>query len=444
MINLLLFLLFMFLTIEYRIDLGPLSVGVVEPIALLFSAAVLLPPLIQKKQDFIRELFSKIRNEPLVALFVIMTALSFLLLPWATNLKPSLSNIRDWIIPTITLIAFLQLDHRDWRKWVLFFLFVLSIISFVGIYQHLTDSWRPFAQESATYKKNFDFISGNEATDASFAVGFFSHPNQLGLFLFVGLMIALGILVDDRRSLLHKKDSFVSKLGFLPAWLTSLSTSWMKYLLLLPLILALFWTYSKASLLGTAIAIGIWILHSFIKSNQTFLLTLIGLAIAGIIAILIVQTFLPWAILGSFLWRLGLWQIVLETIINYPTILLVGNGQEVYAEVSYYAQPHNLYVWSLLHYGVMGLFITFAIVGQIIKMGLDARATGLMDNEPLLSALWAALLGFFIISLFETTWLALLNRLFFMLILAMFIALYKEVKEDKQKSDVLSQMSLSR
>ena len=413
MIYFLLFLLFLTVTIEYRVDLGPLSVALVEPFALLFSGAVLLPPLIKKRQLFLKELLSKILNEPLVYLFVLMVVWALLIRPWAINWKNGLSDIRDWAIPAITFVAFLQLDYRDWRKWLGLFLLVVYLNSLLGIYQHLTDSGRPFVNDMSIYKKDVNFITGNEVTEAAFAAGLYSHPNQLGIYLFTGFMMALGWITSKTK--LHVR--------------FDVDFHWAKYLLLAPVLLALFWTYSKASLLVTGLAFGVWVLHHLIKPTKTFLYVLGGGAILGFIVIFIIQTFLPWAVVGSFLWRFGLWQIAFETMAEHPIILLFGNGLDLYALEAYHGQPHNQYVFALLQYGVIGLLITLAVAGRIWYIGLQARLEGLMERQPLLVALWIALLGFLIISIVETTWLALLNRLFFVLVMSIFLAIYKDINQ---------------
>jgi O-antigen ligase len=336
-----------------------------------------------------------------------ITLLALFIRPWAINWKNGLSDIRDWLIPAITFVAFLTLDYRDWRKWVGLFLIVLYLNASVGIYQSLTNSGRPYVNELSIYKKDVYFIGENVPTRASFAAGFYAHPNQFGLYVFMGLMVALGFLTGRKE--LH----------------------WAKYLLLIPIGLALYWSYSKASLLVTVVALGLWLLHRLIESDKLFLKLLIGGAIIGPIAAVIIAPFLPPAMLGTFWWRVDLWQVALETISQQPTILLFGNGKDIYAQEAIHPQPHSLYVFMLLQYGLLGLLLTCAIIGRFCQLGWQARRSGLMKEHPILAGLWIALFGFFLISLVETTWLTLLNRLFFVIIVSLFLGLYQQLQHQE-------------
>lgn len=401
----LIFFIFLFLTIEYRIELGPLSVAAIEPIVLLFSAAVLLPKLWSQKQEFLLTLWQKIRQTPLLYLFLMITLLALFIRPWAINWKNGLSDIRDWLIPTISFVTLLTLDYRDWRKWVGLFLIVLYLNASLGIYQSLTNSGRPFVNELSIYKKDIDFMG--ETNRASFAAGFYSHPNQFGIYLFIGLMLTLGFLTG--RKDLH----------------------WSKYLLLIPLGLALYWSYSKGSLLVTMVALGLWFLHHLIEPDKLFLRLFIGGAIVAPIVAVIIAPFLPPAMLGTFWWRVDLWQVALETISQQPIIFLLGNGKDIYAQEAIHPQPHSLYVFMLLQYGLLGLLLTFAIIGRICQLGWQARRSGLMKEYPILAGLWIALFGFFLIGLIETTWLTLLNRLLFVIIVSLFLGLYQQLQNQK-------------
>src|SRR5207253_343125 len=80
----------------------------------------------------------------------------------------------------------------------------------------------------------------------SFAVGLFSHPNGYAIYLFIGLMVTLGWHAVGRRR-------------------------WLKTVLIAPIILALFWSYAKASLVVMVFAL-IWFwLERRLKSTRALI-----------------------------------------------------------------------------------------------------------------------------------------------------------------------------
>src|SRR5688500_9740634 len=83
------------MTVDYRVELGPLSVAVVEPVVLLVAALVLLPKLLRREPLNWRS--------PLFVMFGAMLAWAVLIRPFAPDWKHGLSDVRDWFLPTLLL-----------------------------------------------------------------------------------------------------------------------------------------------------------------------------------------------------------------------------------------------------------------------------------------------------------------------------------------------------
>ena len=279
MISSLLFLLFIFISIEYRIELGFLSIALAEPVALLFSATILAPPILQKRLQGLRDIFKPVQQEPLLLLFLFISCWALLIRPWAMDWKHGLSDVRDWLIPAITFLAMMNLDSRQWRKWqkwLQIFLVIVYLTSLLGIYQHFTNSARPFATDSSVYKREIDLFDEDAILErASFAVGFFAHPNQFGLYLSVGLMMSIG-------------------------WMLRQKPHWTKYILLSPIVIAIYCTYAKTSLLATAFALGLLAVHLIAKSNKQFLWIMTIGMIGGLLLLAVTVPFLPPSLFGDF------------------------------------------------------------------------------------------------------------------------------------------------
>lgn len=405
--NFLIFLLFLAPTIGYRFELGSFSVSVAEPI-ILFVSAMLLVQLLMKKGSI------SITSEPLTRFFIIISLWSFAVSTVASNLFMSelvfnlstgLSDLRNWIIPLIGFITLLASVEQGWRKWNLLLFVQVVCYACFGIYQHITDSFRPFITEGANAKQVI-FASG-DTEFADFSVGFFVHPNDFAIYLFLGLMIGIGWSIGTRQ---HRGR---------------------KSLLLIPICLALYWTYAKTSILVMIIAASFFVLHILIKSNTMFkfILFFSNLVIWPLGWALL--QFAPDILLTNLWWRVGLWDRVIYVAFKYELISLFGNGLELFAANSYYPQPHSLYLSMFLFYGLFGVgWVVFLLI-YIGNYGFQIRQQGQLNTEPILAGLWIALLSYFVIGLVESTLSTIEMRTIFLWIIACFIGLSREIRNHR-------------
>jgi len=393
-------LLFAAPTVQYRVELGVFSFAVMEPIVLFVSAVLLSAQMVKRRR-------LAVPRNPTVLVFAAMTTWALIARPWASNWQNGLSDVRDWFIPLLGLIAVSGTIHRDWRRWIDIFVLLVWLNAWLGIYQHATDSFRPFVSPLAAYKTGFTVSpDGAALARVSFAAGFFSHPNGFAMYLLPGLMIALGVLRQRRK----RVPFFV--------------------VVVLPIALALYWTYTKASLLVAAGLISLFWLERRVKSNTALALSIgIGLMIAAA-ALWEAGKHVPPAFLATFRWRVGLWESALATIGDCPGILVSGNGLEVFARYAYYWQPHNLYVYLLLQYGAPGFAIVMALAYLIWGLGIRLRSSGCLRAEPALAALWIALLSYFATGLVESSLLGIESRAIFANLSACFCGLAREMRHN--------------
>ncbi len=401
MIRFLLFLLFLTSTIHYRIELGLFSFALVEPVALLVSGVLLLYQLGVRRR-------LAIRKDPLLYFFVGITLWAALIRPWASDWQHGLSDVRDWFIPVLSFVALIFSIRCNWRQWLVLFVFLAVINASVGIYQHLTNTFRPFAAELAAYKTGF-LLSPDRSrlAIASPAIGFFSHPNGFAMYLFLALLTALGWPVKGRQH-------------------------WVKVPVILLLSVALFWTYAKASLLVMLFSIVGFEFARRMKSWGQFLVVSAGLVLCGGTITWFISRQVPPAYLATFWWRVNLWQTALRVIRDSPGVLLVGNGMEMFAAQAIYPQPHNLYLYLLLVYGLPGLGLVLGIAWYLLRCGWVAHRRRLFRQEPLLGALWIGLMGYFAIGLVESNLMGIGSRMVFLTVAACFVGLWHEVRIDSK------------
>jgi hypothetical protein len=222
------------------------------------------------------------------------------------------------------------------------------------------------------------------------------------MYLFAGLMVALGEFYKSSK-----------KLPFF-------------IVIILPIALSLYWTYAKATLLVLAGLIPFTWLERRVSSNKTFWAFVSMGLIAGLMIIWQITKYIPPALLVTFWWRIGLWNTGLITLGNLPHVLLFGNGLDIFANSAYYGQPHNLYLYIVLQYGLPGLLIVILLALYILKKGNRLRRSGWMRSEPVLATLWLGLLGYFAIGLVESNLMGIENRAIFMTLVACFAGLARE------------------
>lgn len=397
---LLIFLLFAAPLVQYRVEMGIFSFALMEPVVLLVLTIWLIHQMMRGRLTILKD--------PLVLMFTAMAFWAFTVRPWAINWQNGLSDVRDWLIPLLGFVTLLTI-RRGWRIWITTFLILVWLNAWLGIHQHIANGFRPFITELATYKTGF-LISPETGhlMEASFAVGFFSHPNGFAMYLFAGLMIALGKLQENRR---RKLLLFT--------------------LVVLPITLSLYWTYAKASLLVALGLIPLYWLNHRLKSTLAFLSTASAVLITGALILWSTIKYVPPEMLGTFWWRVGLWQIALNFLSNNLRILLFGNGLELFAQSAYYSQPHNLYLYLLLQYGLPGFSLILILAGFFWRLGLRLRKNSLMKANPILAALWFAVMGYFAIGLVESNLMGIESRMIFMTLAACFTGLAREVNAER-------------
>ncbi len=410
MIDVLIFLLFLSPTVQYRVELGIFSFAIMEPVVLLVSTA-LFTSLLQKKKKRLM-----IPKDFTVLLLAGMVFWALIVRPWASNWQNGLSDVRDWLIPFVSFTILVSSVRSGWRKWIGLLLVVAIGNAFVGIYQHFADTFRPFIAPLAAYKTGFSLSpEGLQLMAASYAVGFFSHPNGFAMYLFISVLCAIAWPVKGRY--------------WIPKRL-------LKLVALLTLSAALFWTYAKASLLAMILCLAGFLIIRLVRNWRQFLFFYGGTLLAiGVVAWLALQR-VPPAYLNTLLWRFQLWQSAVETIVDHPVILMIGNGMEEFGARSIYPQPHNLYLYSLLTYGLPGLGIVLGIFWYLWKRGHMAFRCRLFHRVPLLAALWIGLISYFIVGLVESNLMGIEMRMIFFIYCACFSGLWREITAEPERRTV--------
>ncbi|MDQ4076228.1 MAG: hypothetical protein M3220_08275 [Chloroflexota bacterium] len=122
--------------------------------------------------------------------------------------------------------------------------------------------------------------------------------------------------------------------------------------------------------------------------------------------------------------------------IGVLTLLLIGNGMDTFAEMAFYGQPHNLYIYLLLQYGEAGLVMAALLFASVWGLGWQSRTDPRLADEPLLDGLWVALLSYFVIGLVESNLLSVEPRMLFFLTASCYIGLMRELITSDGREEV--------
>lgn len=382
-------------TIHMRVELGPLSIALLEPVVLVVSGSFLLYQLITRGRI-------TISTNPIVLPIIGFVVLAFILRPWVGTTR-GLSDVRDWLIPTIGMLAILSTIRYRWRVWALLLIFIGFAWSVIGIFQYTTQSYGPFIVDDAIWKTNFNVV-GDTLEQSHFASAFFSHPNGLGQFLFFCFLLALGWLFSDRNQRV------------------------LKLIVLLTLAVGTYLTFTKTALALTIVFSGFFIVDHLFRRFYDFLFLFLSAIILAIIGGGILYLVLPNAFFVTLYWRFELWEVPFQIIVLHPEVLLFGNGMQYFGEIGFYGQPHNNYIFVFLEYGAIGLILKLLLIFMVLRQGLRARVRGLMHQEPILAALWFILLAFFSIAVVESTFEGIEPRMLFYVFITCFIGLERELR----------------
>src|SRR3972149_6640690 len=140
MTSFLIFLLLVAPTIQYRVELGSISFALIEPITLFAAGALITWQIINRHK-------LAIAKDPMIFLFMGITVWASVIRPWASDWQHGLSDMRDWAFSLLGYIALVSTVRLRWRKWIGVFLAWVVLLSILGIYQHFTQSARPFLNE---------------------------------------------------------------------------------------------------------------------------------------------------------------------------------------------------------------------------------------------------------------------------------------------------------
>ena len=399
MLTVLLLLLFFAPTVQTRMSLGFVNLAFMEPLVLVVSALMIL------HQVYVRRTITLPRNN-FMLFFAALLVWSIILGLLSPNTRTGFNDIRAWVIPALGFIALLTV-REDWTYWIKIYVISIAANSLLGIIQYWTNSFRFFVPAELSYQaaRTAVIVVAGKATlvQLPFAAGLFGHANGYGLYLLGGLMVMLGYALATK-------------------------TLWARVMTVLTG-LALILSFSKTSIIMMVV-----LLAAFVISRQNrerkirIYFYLLGFAVFGLAAAVFLVKYLPPEIFTTLDWRVGLWRIALNTIGKNPLILIAGNGMDLFGDAAYWPQPHSLYVFFLLQYGLPGLLLLLAVFLNTIHSGFSMVSRLVSGEKFLIIGVWLSILVYALIGFTESSLFSIEDRMIFLTHIAFFIGLSREFK----------------
>jgi hypothetical protein len=333
-------------------------------------------------------------------LWILMAWAGWALLLWlASSDWAYLINETRWLLLSIAAFAFLiSILREGWTQKIGIFLAVATLTALITDIQGLTGFFKP--PFTALFEKEI-WISATESFTQPVAVGFFRHPNAYGAFVFWPLLLMAGFLADRKKRLI----AILGVLFFAAS---------------------LYLSYYRTLFLGVGFALAVYfLLQSTLPTRLTGWL-IAGMAVLGVLGSALALRFFPTLAFFDNLWyRVRLWEISVTAILREPVILLFGSGFTPSGQLmstGARSDPHNAYIYMVMHYGLPGLLIFLAIIWMVVREGWKAYCSGSFRREPLLAVLWSGLLAWFLTDLIDSRLSTPEWQMLFILVLALFFS----------------------
>lgn len=267
--------------------------------------------------------------------------------------------------------------------------------------------------------------------DYSYSVSissFFPNRNQFGMFLLIMIMSTLYILIDKRSK------------GYIA--------------LLIVFLINLIWTMSRNAMLGTGVLVILFILFNgkdivreMTKKQKIIVCSILAILVIIVVVLLftipeiwetINRLFIRTDLSDPTAGRMKIWKNGIDILKNNP-VIGVGRFQAIYLNNTVYKslldQFHNIYIETLVSYGIIGLTgLGYLIIRNIKKV--KNSAIDKVTKRLMLSSI----IVFLVISFFETTcrfaigYVDTINMIYFFTI----PLIYANIKNEKEVPNELS------
>jgi O-antigen ligase len=325
------FLLFLAFSIPFRFPFGSYTIGLAEPVTLVFILWRLLA--LKTSADGVYPSRSRV-----VKGFWIFAAWIAVVWVLSNDWKDRREALLGWGLAAALITVLLWKPPKDWRRIAILFVVTALPNIIAGILQYFLGIGMPPKD-----------LSGWRNADATIhpVVGFFGHSNDFAVYLYWPFVLSLGLALEGGK----KSRIFFGVIAVLSA-------------------LIIYWTVSRTIIL-TIIVLGfVFLLMLCIRRRKLFggiLLAIAGFAAAGVVIITQTRSAASINVLLSGRWEF--WRQIMNVILSDPLLLPAGYLGVPPADFNILWLPHNIFLYAWLNYGFVGLFLLIGLIVYIVRIG---------------------------------------------------------------------------
>jgi O-antigen ligase len=382
--------LFASASFQWEFGPDPLRVALIEPVALIVLVYLIMSGGPEMRRS---------RLQGLAWWWLGLAAWAGLQWLVASDWRFGARDVRQLLLAVLIFAALLRRRDFNPRRAAWIAIGVAGLSALAADVQRLT-GW--FAPPFATvYFK--DVISPPTGAGVPVAVGFFTNANVFAAFIFWPLLIAAARLIRGPQRLLAAG-------------------------VVVLLSMSLYWSLARGVIGGALLGVLFLVIFLFVRPRAlAFGLTAFLAAITVGVLLYFGSTHPESGFFLTLGLRRVLWDAALEMMSRTPTFLISGVGAHAVDYLHGFAllgreDPHNIYLYLTVHYGLAGLAVMLLTAWAVISNGWRALRETPMRPGPVWTAVfsgWAALLVMGMLDSYFTDapW-----RIWFMLMLAILLA----------------------
>jgi O-antigen ligase len=391
--------------IEYRPNIPgmPLNLSIAE-IATFGVALIVLVDVVIWRESWWRELFARDTTK---MLFTVWLVWLFVLGPTMVlrGDRYGLERLRD-LLPALMcflLVTSFVKSETDLRAVIRVWLFTVFVNVVLGDSQYLFRS--PYPSEIGFTALGKLDLSGERYT-GNLVMGFFTHPNGLG-------MVLVGPTLYFFWRLLHPS-RFVPYLFDLAALVLVAG--------------CLYLTQTRGAIYWALVGFATMVFGRFVSTRRTFLILIPAI---GLVLLIVLAQLGVLGSSGTIQGRFTQWQAALSMLTEHPDVILFGGGAYPMARQSLLAS-HLAYLYPNAHNSLLNLVLFFGLPSLILFVLVAIRVlTGWPRAElgvapPVAVPLIVISICLFLESLFEPFWEGNVPGGQLLLVLALLYAVQRE------------------
>jgi O-antigen ligase len=357
----------------------PISVGAKFEFSLVEVFVLMVASLFLRKLD--SEKVNKIRvilkTDPIAWVLIAWSLWGVVVWSVERNWAYGINETRWVFLSTIGYILLRYIFSYRWEDKLKILFAVSVVIALIADLQGLTGIFSP--PFTSLPEKEF-FFSLTGGITHTVAVGFFKHPNAFGGFIYWPLLLSFGLIFEKK------------------------SRMWGIVLFLL-FGFSLMLSNYRTLILGIALAIVLITLIRMNLSSKRLIGIFLALCIVSAFGFIGFYVFNQnSSFFANFTFRVLLWFGTMPVFATSVQTMIIGLGAIPIGTGNSIAivDPHNAYLYMLVHYGFPGLIILCALIGIIITRGWKMYRTGVLQTHPMTQMLWIGFLVWFITSLVDS------------------------------------------